>query len=132
MKPFSTILIFCILWIFSHSTYSQSFSEINDNGFSFPIINLVSTTDTSVSKTPKIGQIVFNSNINISGIGANLAGYYVWQSGLWKKINSTMPSGTIVLSETETNPNLASKGFKLLYSFYIDSLSQTFYLYQKK
>lgn len=111
---------------------AQNLSEINDNGFTFPRISLSNTADTSVSKTPKIGQIVYNTNEQISGVGASQSGYYVWQSSSWKKINSTMPAGTIVLSETETNLNLSSKGFKFLYTITIGSPTQTFYLFQNK
>jgi hypothetical protein len=127
-----TIIFFTFLFLHGQLLLAQNMSEISDNGFLFPRISLLNTADTSVSKSPKIGQIIYNTNEQISGVGAAQSGYYVWQSSSWKKINSTMPAGTIVLSESETNLNLSSKGFKFLYNINVGSPSQTFYLFQKK
>ncbi len=54
-----------------------------NKGMLLPRINLLSTTDVATITTPTISLLVYNTNVGISGIGANGVGYYYWNGTNW-------------------------------------------------
>ena len=126
-------LLFPILCFITHISFAQLRSDLVVEGTKFPTVSLVSTTDTVGLGKPLIGQVLYNSNVQIYGSGADKDGFYTWQSDKWKKINSTMPSGTVILSETISNQILEQKGFIYFQSFQVSqSPNLTYYLFRKK
>jgi hypothetical protein len=112
---------------------AQLRSTLSKNGFAFPVVKLNSTTDTVGLGNPKIGQMVYNENVNMTGFGADKSGYYAWQNNSWHKVNSTMPSGTIVLSNSVSNPTLEQKGFIYLNEIQLNTNPfQNLYLFIKR
>jgi hypothetical protein len=130
MKKF---LFFLPFYLATHISLSQLRSDLVVEGTKFPTVNLASTTDTIGLGKPLLGQVLYNSNPQIYGLGADREGFYTWQNDKWKKINSTMPSGTMILSETISNSILEQKGFIYFQAFQISqSPNVTYYLFRKK
>jgi hypothetical protein len=130
MKKF---LFFLPFYLATHISLSQLRSDLVVEGTKFPTVNLASTTDTIGLGKPLLGQVLYNSNPQIYGLGADREGFYTWQNDKWKKINSTMPSGTMILSETISNSILEQKGFIYFQAFQISqSPNLTYYLFRKK
>jgi hypothetical protein len=132
MKAFRLIITLLICFL-TNICSGQLRSDIFVEGTKFPVVNLRSTSDTIGLGKPLIGQVLYNSNAQIYGSGADKEGFYTWQSTTWKKINSTMPAGTVVLSETSSNTTLEQKGFMYFQSFQVSqSPNLTYYLFIKK
>jgi hypothetical protein len=129
----SRLLITLLICFLTNICSGQLRSDLFVEGTKFPVVNLRSTSDTIGLGKPLIGQVLYNSNSQIYGSGADREGFYTWQSTTWKKINSTMPTGTVVLSETSSNTTLEQKGFMYLHSFQVSqSPNLTYYLFIKK
>lgn len=127
--------ILFILLFLSISSFctAQLRSDLLVEGTKFPNVNLTNTTDTIGLGKPLTGQVLYNSNPQIYGSGADKQGFYTWQDNKWKKINSTMPTGTVILSETASNSNLEQKGFMYFQSFQVSqNPNLTYYLFIKK
>lgn len=127
-------ILFILLFLsISSICTAQLRSDLLVEGTKFPNVNLISTTDTIGLGKPLTGQVLYNSNSQIYGSGADKEGFYTWQDNRWKKINSTMPAGTVILSETSSNPTLEQKGFMYLQSFQVSqNPNLTYYLFIKK
>lgn len=117
MKNLIVVLILC----FSSLLQAQNNTEISPQGISFPQKALVSTTDV-VTVSPSLSQMVYNTNVAITGAGADGTGYYFWNGTNWKKLavgpvsggGGSLPTTGIVLSETEGNSPLSNAGFSLI------------------
>lgn len=126
-------LLFLLFFSSVNICTAQLRSDLSVEGTKFPNVNLTSTTDTIGLGKPLTGQVLYNSNPQIYGSGADKQGFYTWQENKWKKINSTMPAGTVILSETSSNPTLEQKGFIYLQSFQVSqSPNLTYYLFIKR
>jgi hypothetical protein len=120
---------FVLVLMFCHA-YAQKESSLTIDGMTLPKIPLASTGDTATLGKVKAGQLIYNTNASIYGSGASGTGIYTWQSNVWRKVNSTMPVGAIISSQTKTNPILEQKGFIYFSSISMDS--DTLHLFQKR
>lgn len=123
LASFVLVLMFC-------HVYAQKESSLTIDGMTLPKIPLASTGDTATLGKVKVGQLIYNTNASIYGSGSSGTGIYTWQSNVWRKVNSTMPVGAIIGSQTKTNPILEQKGF--IYFSSIPMGSDTLYLFQKR
>lgn len=119
---------FVLVLMFCH-VYAQKESSLTIDGMTLPKITLASTSDTATLGKVKAGQLIYNTNAAIYGSGASGTGIYVWQSNVWRKVNSTIPVGAIIGSQTKTNSILGQKGF--MYFGSMPMGSDTLYLFQK-
>lgn len=103
--------IILFLTFLSFTLYAQKAIELKPGGEVFPRVSLTSTTDNVTVGTPSLSQMVYNINTTL----ADGAGYYFWNGTNWTKLGTgaagTLPSTTIVLSETPTNSPLQNAGF---------------------
>ena len=78
----------------------------SNKGLLIPNVNLSSTIDQSsiAGGTPAQSLLVYNTNSSITGTGAAGAGYYYWDTNIWKKLatKADVPVGT---TATMTSPN---------------------------
>jgi hypothetical protein len=75
-----------------NSPHKSAALDLNapNKGLLIPRIGLASTTDKSqiINTAPAQTLMLYNTNANISGSGADSAGYYYWDTNLWKKLET--------------------------------------------
>lgn len=76
--------------------------------------SLASTSDISQTGIPSTSQLIYNTNINITGTNANGVGYYFWNGTNWQSLDANIPQNTIVFSETHPNQSLINTGFSMI------------------
>lgn len=103
------ILAFFVL---SSFCYGQS-GTLSSSGLSIPRVSLVNTNQ-NINNNP-IGTLIYNTN-PATGTGIGL---YCWVGTSWQKVSnsqnsSSVPQGSMVLSETQNDPNLVNNGFTMV------------------